>query len=179
MRRFLSVPPPSFRYAFGPFNVSSPAKTSKPKRRSLLSTDSKSNPGAFGRGLLSYDTVNYTAAQESYDAVFLPAAYQTPDYAAVLAWAISWGTTFAPPDAMALPCGGGDQQMLLNKADVLKMIGHLDPLSPPAFSPGKHPVKSSSSGLCIWFFSAAIGQRRKDLQKKVLLPENFRDSRRR
>ncbi|GAQ88514.1 filamin [Klebsormidium nitens] len=143
-----SVPgdqPPGFRYAFEPFNVSSPSTTSKPKRRSLLSTDSTSNLVALGRGLLSFDSVNYTAAQESYESVFLPAAYQTPDYAAVLSWAASWGATFAPADALTLPCGEGDQQMMLNKADVLKMIGHLDPLSPPAFSPGV----TSSTGATI------------------------------
>lgn len=108
--------------------------------RSLLSFDEDESPGHFfeGRSLLQSDPVNTTVAIADYEDTFLPAAYQTGDYFAVLTWAIRWGATCAPPDPLALGCGVGDEQMRAAKADVLKMIDVLDQSAPPAFSPGSY-----------------------------------------
>ncbi|GAQ84648.1 hypothetical protein KFL_001990020 [Klebsormidium nitens] len=108
------------------------------KRRALLSFDEDESPGPIfeGRSLLQSSPVNVTVAIADYEDTFLPAAYQTADYFAVLTWAIRWGATYAPPDPLQLGCGVGNDLMRGAKADVLKMIDVLDQSAPPAFSPG-------------------------------------------
>jgi hypothetical protein len=122
------------------------------KRRSLLSIDEDETPELLTeipdhsisrRSLLQMTPDDYNEAITSYENIFLPDAYQTADYLAVLAWAISWGDTYAPPDPMTLGCGAGNSQMRTAKADVLKMIDVLDQSAPPAFSPGMCECQST------------------------------------
>lgn len=122
------------------------------KRRSLLSIDEDETPELLTevpehfisqRSLLQTAPVDTTEAISSYENLFLPDAYQTADYLSVLAWAVSWGDTYAPPDPMTLGCGAGNTQMRTAKADVLKMIDVLDQSAPPAFSPGMFESRST------------------------------------